>query len=298
MDIVRLRLLRELSERGTVHAVAEAMSLTPSAVSQQLKILRREAGVPLLEPDGRRVRLTDAARALVARTDEVLAALDRAQADMDAYRSTPRGTVRVAMFPSGAAMLLAGLITRAAAVGVEVVGRDLDQPAANAPGQLADFDVVVVHRDERDISPWGPRIEATPLLREPLEILLPQHHRLADSTRVPLRELADEPWIGVEGGLMVDDVLRSLATIAGVRPRIVQRVNDFRVVEELVTAGVGIALLPRYVHTTRALVRKPLSGVRIARRIEAVTRVGATARPAVAQVIDILKAVAVDVVGQ
>lgn len=298
MDVVRLRLLRELSERGTVHAVAEAMALTPSAVSQQLKILRREAGVPLLEPDGRRVRLTDAGRALVARADEVLAALDRAQADMDAYRSTPRGTVRVAMFPSGAAMLLAGLITRAAAVGVEVLGRDVDQPAVNAPTQLADFDVVVVHRDERDTNPWGPRIEATPLLREPLEILLPQHHRLADRKRIPLHELADEPWIGVEGGLMVDDVLRSLATIAGVRPRIVQRVNDFRVMEELVAAGIGIALLPRYVHTTRALVRKPLSGVHIARRIEAVTRAGAAARPAVAQVIDILKAVARDVVDQ
>ncbi len=298
MDIVRLRLLRELAERGTVHAVAEAMSLTPSAVSQQLKILRREAGVPLLEPDGRRVRLTDAGRALVARTDEVLAALDRAQADMDSYRSTPRGTVRVAMFPSGAAMLLAGLITRAAAIGVEVLGRDIDQPAINAPTLLADFDVVVVHRDDRDTNPWGPRIEATPLLREPLEIALPQHHRLAGSRRIPLRELADEPWIGVEGGLMVDDVLRSLATIAGVHPRIVQRVNDFRVVEELVAAGIGVALLPRYVHTTRELARKPLSGMRIARRIEAVTRVGATARPAVAQVVDILKVVAHDVVGQ
>ena len=121
MDVERLRLLRELSERGTVHAAAQAMSLTPSAVSQQLKILQREAGVPLLEPDGRRVRLTDAGRVLVARADEVLAALDRARADMEGYRTTPRGSVRVAMFPSGAAMLLAELITRAAAIGVEVL---------------------------------------------------------------------------------------------------------------------------------------------------------------------------------
>jgi DNA-binding transcriptional LysR family regulator len=298
MDVERLRLLRELAERGTVHAAAEAMSLTPSAVSQQLKILQREAGVALLEPDGRRVRLTDAGRILVARTDEVLAALDRAHADMDAYRTTPRGTVRVAMFPSGAAMLLAGLITRAAAIGVEVLGRDIDEPAVNAPAQLADFDVVVVHRDERDAAQWGPRIEATLLLREPLEILLPEHHRLATRKRVPLRELADEPWIGVEWGLMVDDVLRSLAAISGVQPRIVQRVNDFRVVEELVMAGVGVALLPRYVLTTRDLIRKPLSGVRIARRIEAVTRAGATTRPAVAAVISILKTVAQETIEQ
>lgn len=298
MDVERLRLLRELAERGTVHAAAQAMSLTPSAVSQQLKTLQREAGVALLEPQGRRVRLTDAGLTLVARTDEILAALDRAQADMDAYRTTPRGRVRVAMFPSGAAMLLAGLITQAAAIGVEVAGRDIDQPAANAPAQLADFDVVVVHRDERDAVQWGSRLEATFLLREPLEILLPPHHRLANRKRVPLRELAEEPWIGVEWGLMVDDVLRSLAAISGVQPRIVQRVNDFRVVEELVIAGVGVALLPRYVLTARDLIRKPLSGLRIARRIEAVTRVGATSRPAVAAVINILKRVAQETVEQ
>ena len=298
MDVERLRLLRELAERGTVHATAQAMSLTPSAVSQQLKILQREAGVPLLEPAGRRVKLTDAGQVLVARTDDVLAALDRAHAEMDAYRSAPRGAVRVAMFPSGAAMLLAGLITGAAAIGVEVLGRDIDLPAAHAPNQLADFDVVVVHRDERDAAPWGPRIESTVLLREPLEILLPPHHQLASRKRVPLRDLADEPWIGVEGGLMVDDVLRSLATISGVNPRIVQRVNDFRVVEELVMAGVGIALLPRYVLTARELVRKPLDGVRIARRIEAVTRAGAKARPAVNTVIDILAALAREAVEQ
>ena len=130
MDVERLRLLRELADRGTVSAAAQAMSLTPSAVSQQLKILQREAGVPLLEPDGRRLRLTDAGRILVTRTDEILAALDRAQADMDSYRSTPSGTVRVGIFGSGAAVLLAGLITRAAARGVEVLGREFDQSAA------------------------------------------------------------------------------------------------------------------------------------------------------------------------
>jgi DNA-binding transcriptional LysR family regulator len=296
MDVGRLRLLRELAERGTVHAVAEAMSLTPSAVSQQLKILQHEAGVDLLERDGRRVRLTEAGQILVTRTDEVLAALDRAQADMDAYRTTPSGTVRVAMFPSGAAMLLAPLITRATARGIQVLGRDIDQPAASAPTQLADYDVVVVHRDERDGATLGPRLETTFLLREPLDILLPPHHRLTSRTRVPLRDLADEPWIGVEGGLMVDDVLHSLAAVSGVQPRIVQRVNDFRVVEELVMAGVGVALLPRYVLTAREVIRKPLSGVRIARRIEAITRVGATTRPAIPAVIDILTEVSRDIV--
>jgi DNA-binding transcriptional LysR family regulator len=298
MDVERLRLLRELAERGTVSAAAQAMSLTPSAVSQQLKILQREAGVPLLEPDGRRLRLTDAGRILVTRTDEILAALDRAQADMDSYRTTPRGTVRVGIFGSGAALLLAGLITRAAARGVEVLGREFDQSAATVPALLADFDVVVVHHDERDPIDWSPRLDATFLLREPLEVLLSQRHRLATRKRVPLRELAREPWIGVGLGLVFDDVLRSLATISGVNPRIVQRVNDLRVVEELVLAGIGIALMPRYSPTVRGLVRKPLGGVHAARRIEAVTRTGAATRPAIEVVIDVLKSVAQDMVEQ
>ena len=296
MDVFRLRLFREVAERGTVRAAAEAMSLTPSAVSQQLKILQREAGIPLLEPQGRRLRLTDAGQVLVGRADEVLAALDQAQAEMEAYRTTPRGKVRVSMFPSGAAMLMAQLITEAAREGVQVEGRDIDVPAAHAAVQLADFDVVVVHRDEREPPEVNARMETVTLLREPLEVVLPPQHRLATAERIHLTELADDDWIGVEGGLMVDDVLRSLATLTGVRPRIVQRVNDFRVVEELVLAGVGVALLPRYVLTARELPRKPLSGVRVARRIEAVTRAGASARPAVATVLRILQHSARDTV--
>jgi DNA-binding transcriptional LysR family regulator len=214
---------------------------------------------------------------------------------MDGYRTTPRGSVRVAMFPSGAALLLAGLITRASAIGVEVLGRDIDQPAANAPAQLADFDVVVVHRDDRDTTELSPRVDTTVLLREPFDVLLPPGHRLAGRGKVALRELADESWIGVEGGLVVDDVLRSLAAISGVQPRIVQRVNDFRVVEELVGAGVGVALMPRYAVVIGNVVRKPLGGVLAARRVEAVTRSGAAARPAVAAVLDILATVAREV---
>lgn len=292
MDLERLRLLRELADRGTVSAAAAATSLTPSAVSQQLKTLQREAGVALLEPAGRRVRLTEAGRVLVDRADEVLAALERARAEMDAFRTTPRGAVRVAMFPSGAAMLLAGLITRAAALGVEVVGRDIDRPAADAPAQLADHDVVVVHRDDRDTGEWNPRFDARVLLREPLEVVLPPGHHLAEADPITLRQLADEPWIGVQSGLMVDDVLRSLAVISGVQPRITQRVNDFRVVEEMVLAGLGVALLPRYVLTVNTLVRKPLHGVQAARRIEAVTRAGASTRPAIAAVLTILQELA------
>ncbi|MFV8174795.1 LysR family transcriptional regulator [Mycolicibacterium peregrinum] len=295
MDAGRLRMLRELADHGTVAAVAQVLSMTPSAVSQQLKILQREAGVPLIEPEGRRVRLTDAGQVLVGHTDAVLAALDRARSEMDAYRSTPRGTVSVSFFPSGAAMLLAPLVIRAAKRGVQVLGRDIDVPASRAPAQLADFDVVVVHRDERDPASWSPRFEAEELLREPLDVVVPAGHSLADRGQVRLAELADERWIGVEGGLMVDDVLNSIATLSGVQPRITQRINDFRVVEELVQVGTGIALMPRYVRLTRDLVRLPITDIPVARRVEAVTRTGASTRPAVNAVLEELRAIAADI---
>jgi DNA-binding transcriptional LysR family regulator len=249
----------------------------------------------LLEPVGRRVRLTDAGQVLVGHAERVLAALDRAQADMDSYRTTARGQVTVSFFPSGAAMFLAPLIVGAGKRGVEVAGRDVDVPASRAPQQLADFDVVVVHRDERDTTAWGPRFTSTVLLREPLDVLLPPAHPLAGSASLHLSELADQDWIGVEGGLMVDDVFKSIATLTGTTPRITQRVNDFRVAEELVQAGIGIALLPRYVVLARNLVRRPISDIRLARRIEAVTRAGADARPAIALVLAELSAIAAGV---
>lgn len=298
MDALRLRMLRELADHGTVAAVADVLAMTPSAVSQQLKTLQREAGVVLLEPAGRRVRLTDAGQVLVGHAERVLAALDRAQADMDSYRTTARGQVTVSFFPSGAAMLLAPLIVNTRRQGVEVIGRDVDVPAARAAQQLADVDVVVVHRDERDTASWGPRFTSTELLREPLDVLLPPDHPLAGKARLELSELADQDWIGVEGGLMVDDVFKSIATITGVAPRITQRVNDFRVLEELVQAGIGIALLPRYVVFARGLARRPIGDIKLARRIEAVTRTGAEARPAIALVLAELRAIGGVVAGQ
>jgi DNA-binding transcriptional LysR family regulator len=292
MDVERLRLLRDFAERGTVQATAEALSLTPSAVSQQLKRLQREAGVELLEPHGRRVRLTEAGKVLVARADEILAALEQAHADMDAFRTKPRGAVRVAMVPSAAAMLLPGLIAEAATLGVDVGARDIDHSAARTPELLVDHDVVVVDRDERDTNAWGASYRATFLLREPLDLLLRPDHHLAGNESIALHELAHCPWISVEIGRMVDDVLRSLAVISGVQPRIIQRINDFRVVEELVLSGVGIALLPRYAPTVRELIRKPVDGINVARRVEAITRTSTAKRPTIAAVIDILTRVA------
>ncbi|MFI6570530.1 LysR family transcriptional regulator [Nocardia fluminea] len=285
-SIERLRILRELADRGTVAAVAEALSMTPSAVSQQLKVLAREAGVALLEPDGRRVRLTDAGQALVLRADDVLAAMERATAEMAHYRGSPRGQVRVASFPSGAALLLPPVLAALAGSGVELIAGDEDLPPTEASKLLADYDIVLTHRDERAPSMAGPRLSARVLMREPIDVVVAPDHPLAGRSSVRPEELAEETWVSVRGGFPVDDVLESIATVTGVRPRIAQRLNEFRVIETLVVSGYGVALMPRYAVAHRDLSVLPLAGVRAARVYELVARPQAHRRPAIATVLD------------
>ena len=300
MDVGRLRVLRELADRGSVTAVAAALSFTPSAISQQLRALTAEVGVPLTEPAGRGLRLTAAGQALVTQAEEVFTALARAQAAVDGLRSLPGGEVRMALFPSGARMLLAGLLRRMAAfpdVAPAVPRRRHDptrrpragrrlrrgrHPPRRAHGRGPG---AAVHRGAPAARAAGRRAPARAPARPP--------------PPAAAGELADEPWISVDVGWPVDDVLRALAVQTGTSPRIVQRINDFSVTEELVAAGVGIALLPRYSTDDRGgrrLARRPVAGVRAARVVEAVLRTSTAQRPAVAAVLDALRAEAASLI--
>ena len=251
--------------------------------------------MPLTEPAGRGLRLTAAGQALVAEAEEVFTALARAQAAVDGLRSLPSGEVRMALFPSGrpdaAGRRCCGGWPRCPDVDLRC--RDVDMTPPDVPALAADYDVVVTHRDERTAPAPAPRFTVVPLLREPLDVVLPPRHPLARRRRLRLDELADEPWISVDVGWPVDDVLRAIAVQTGTSPRIVQRINDFSVTEELVAAGLGIALLPRYSTDDRGgrrLARRPLAGVRAARVVEAVLRTSTAQRPAVQAVLDALRA--------
>src|SRR6185436_16663236 len=114
LDLHRLRLLRELSHRNTIAAVAQALAYTPSAVSQQLAALEREVGMPLLERTGRQVRLNAAARSLVAHAESVFDQLERAEAALAAARTTLVGNLRVGAFPSAAQAILPGVLVAVA----------------------------------------------------------------------------------------------------------------------------------------------------------------------------------------
>src|SRR2546423_11081916 len=110
LDVRRLRVLREVALRGTVAAAAEGLGFTPSAISQQLTALERESGTVLFERAGRKLRLTDAGRILVARTEPILAALEEAASALEAAKVTVAGDLRVSALPSVARVLVIPVI--------------------------------------------------------------------------------------------------------------------------------------------------------------------------------------------
>lgn len=297
MDVRRLELLRELAERGTVAAVARATHRTPSAVSQQLKVLEREVGIPLTEPAGRRLRLTSAGRALAATATDVAVAIERAEATWRDYVEQPAGDVTVTTFPSGGEMLLPGLLSRLADTPhVRLVCSDHEPDEADFVDLTLDHDIVIADAPiSREWEARGLRVE--PLMSEPLDIALPETHRLASRTSLRPEDVMDEPWIGVPEHLPFDDVLTEMQNATGRVARVEQRFSDNGVVEAFVAAGHGLAILPRF--TTRdhgnGLVTRPVKGIRSRREITALLKPERLARPSIRLVLDALKAQAHDV---
>ncbi|MET7700526.1 LysR family transcriptional regulator [Streptomyces sp. NPDC005485] len=286
MDERQLRILRELGELGSVTAVAEALLVTPSAISQQLRLLQRSMPVPLTERHGRRLVLTDAGQALAGAAIEVETALARARHTVEEFVDRPDGDVSVAAFHSAAStffpLLLRGL---AAPGGPRLAFGDEDVPQDDFPRLTRDYDLVLAHRLDHT-PPWPRTVTAGTLLREPLDVAMPADHPLAARPWVGAADVADQPWITVHDGFPVMATIEAIGAAAGRRLHLAHRVNEFAVVAEIVAAGGGLALMPRW--TTRphpALVLKPLDGVRALRHIDVLHRPERTARRAVRAVL-------------
>ncbi|MGA9100965.1 LysR family transcriptional regulator [Aeromicrobium sp.] len=292
MDARRLEFLRELAERGTVGAVADAMKVTPSAVSQQLKALEREAGYALLEPSGRGVALTEAGRALARTATEIAVAVERAEGRWREYMEQPAGRVTLRTFPTGGEMLLPGLLTRMAErPDVELVCTD-ENASVDFADLTPDHDVVVADSPTTAAS-WHERsLQVVPLMSEPLDVALPEDHRLARKESLSPKDVAGETWIGVPHDYPFDSVLEQVVAVTGEPVHVAQRIADNGIVEALVAAGHGIAILPRF--TTRehgnGLVTRRLVGIRATREITALLRPDRYERPSVRAVVDALRA--------
>jgi DNA-binding transcriptional LysR family regulator len=294
MDVRHLELLRELDERGSVTAVAAATHRSPSAVSQQLKTMQRQLGVALVRRVGRGVRLTEAGQALARASLAVSTAVAEAEATLETVRSGTSGAVRLAVFPSAAELLVPGLVTRMRrhpAVEVEIDDHDVSED--EFPRLTADYDVVVGHRSDGVAPPDLSGTTVVPLLREPLEVAMPLDHPLAGRERVATADVIGERWIGVPVGYPIDRVLAAMALRAGVTPDVVYRSVHLPLLENMVAAGHGVALVPRHTSAGRAVGRfhlATLENVHAGRHIEALMRPDRAVRPAVRVVVDELLA--------
>ncbi len=292
MDVSQLAVLRELADRGSVTAVAEATGRTPSAVSQQLKALQRDVGVPLVERAGRGVRLTDAGRALAAGAVDVATAIARAEAAWDSYRGTPTGRVRVATFFSAGELLLPGLLRRLQRhPGLSVEISDADVAQGEFEALTADHDIVIAHRSDDLTAPDRPGLEVVELIREPLDVALPLDHPLAGRASLTPADVIDEQWIAPPAQFPIDRVLTAIAAQAGAPVKILQRTTHLPLAERLVTAGFGVALLPRHTTLDRCAGRfalVPLTAIRAGRYVEALLRPDRAARQAVRVVLEAL----------
>jgi DNA-binding transcriptional LysR family regulator len=291
LDVRRLRLLGELSRRGTIAEVAKAVGYTPSAVSQSLAQLEREAGVALLERDGRRVRLTAAAHQLVRRSDRVLAELDAAEAELAAEHGAVRGRLVIGAFPSAAAWLVAPAIRDLHARHPELVCTVREHEPEDGIGLLRAGELDLLVSESYEGVPPAPvgGLEQHLIVGEPLLLVLPENHPAREP--VDLSDFADAPWIGGLPGTQFPFALELACRAAGFTPRFEHFADDMGLYQALAGAGLGVGLLP-------ALACTGTQGVRFAtvtpapprRHVSALVRRGAARRPALAATLDALLA--------
>lgn len=283
LDVRRLRLLRELAHRGTIVAVADALRFSPSAVSQQLAVLEREAGVPLLERTGRRVSLTAAAHRLVEHTEAVLARLEQAAGELVSARQGVAGTLRIGVFPSAAHTIVPAALA--------VLGRDhprleplleeVDPADAADALRTGEIDIALIHEYDFVPEPPNPSLETEPLLSEPMYLASPSGSVSAEADGDPILRGSDAAWIMATPGTMCHAMGLRACQAAGFTPRVRHHVDDFSAVLALVAIGQGIALVPRL-----AAVEPPpgieLTPLAMRRQTKIAFRRGARENPAVA----------------
>ncbi|MCO6006954.1 LysR substrate-binding domain-containing protein [Actinoallomurus purpureus] len=293
-DLHRLRLLRELKHRGTLAAVAAALSYAPSSVSQQLSQLEAEVGVRLLEPVGRRVRLTEQAEILVAHTEAIFERLERAEAEISASLTDLTGTLRIASFQTAALALVPtalGLL-RELHPHLRVHVTHMEPEKALPALQARDFDLVLAEEYPGNPNPRPAGLDQEDLLNDPLHLALPEP---ADGPMAALRSLADHPWVMEPEGTAARHWAMTLCRNAGFEPDVRFETTDLLLHLRLVEQGHAAAFLPDLVWSGQppTVTLRQLPRGQRARRLFTAVRRGRSRHPAIEACRDaLLRAVA------
>ncbi|WP_449064417.1 LysR family transcriptional regulator [Planomonospora algeriensis] len=285
LELRRLALICEFARKGSIAATAASLGYSPSAVSQQLAALEREAGATLIDRTARSAELTDAGRRLVEHAERILAMVEAAESDLSAQAGTPSGRVTVTAFPTAAvafAPALARLLRRHTALTLRMAQGRSGRGAREVQSGTADIAVV---------DDWYGRMRESetmrvfPLLRDPLVLVVPRTHRLAAPDEpVDLAELRDEPWMATPDGepsrMAVDHMM---AGVGGIGP-VPWEFEGLSTILSLVAKGVGIAAVPALALAAgvRGIAVREIPGAPAGRDVHAVVRASSVHRPAVA----------------
>lgn len=302
LDARRLRVLREVVACGSFSAAAEALSYTQSAVSQQIAALEREAGTKLLERNAHGVRVTDAGRALVEHSEQILAGLAAAEAELEAIAGLRGGRVRLASFPTAGATLMplavASFRSQHPAVELSLVEAEPEESIPRLKsGDLEialTFEYATLPRTVYEPAHEG--IELVRLLDDPMYVALHPEHPLARKPKLRLADLEGEPWIEGDPRGLCGAMHRHACQAAGFEPHVDFETNDYNVVQGLVAAGVAVSLMPMLALTNvrEDIVIRSLGRETPVRRVSAAARSGGYRSPATAAMLAVLEQAARD----
>ncbi|GAB3494784.1 LysR family transcriptional regulator [Flexivirga sp.] len=245
LEVRRLRLLRELSSRGTIAEVAEALHLSPSSVSQQLSQLEREVGVPLLRKAGRRLELTPAAEVLVEHTERILSQLEEAESAAIGVSGEASGTLRIAVFQSAAVAFMPRLLAELAAAHPRLrVTMSQREPEEGLRETAAhEFDLVIAEQYPNHAAPRYPSLDRVPLTTDSLHLAVPAHRHGFDQV-CSIADARTLPWVMEPPGAASRHWAEQLCRQSGFEPDVRFETDDLEAHIALIESGSAVAVVP------------------------------------------------------
>ncbi|PRA13408.1 LysR family transcriptional regulator [Arthrobacter sp. MYb211] len=292
MELHQLRILRELADLGSVNAVAKALYVSPSAVSQHLAQLQRGFPAALTQKDGRRLVLTAEGKLLASAAASVASTLAEVEAKIRTQDQDLEVPIHIAGFHSIGQTIFAPLLTYPEGELPPLRFSDEDVSQQDFPALTSGYDLVLAHRMPHT-APWPEeRIAVIPLAFEPLDIAIHRDHPLAAYSELSPEQVIDERWVVSRSGFSPADVLETIAALAGRAPMVEHRVNDYATAGALIEASKCLGILPRYTARNtldETVILRPIKGLNSGRQIDLLLRAEHLHRGTVNDVINAIR---------